>query len=281
MRIGSREFDFSRQTYVMGVLNVTPDSFSDGGLYLEPERALDRALQMQQEGASLIDLGGESSRPGAQAVSLAEERRRVIPIVKKLSPRLKVPLSLDTRKAAIAEEGIREGVSLINDISALRYDFRMAEVIAQSEVPCILMHMQGDPTMMQKEVRYLNVVSEVIHFLRQQLLIADQFGISRERILVDPGIGFGKRLEHNLEILRHLNDFAALECPIVIGASRKSFIRSILGRENPLDPAVQNGSLAIATLAAWNGASLIRAHEVRSTVEAIKTVEALRGRRSA
>lgn len=276
MLIGNQEFDFSRQVYVMGILNVTPDSFSDGGFYLDPERALDRALRLQEEGAALIDLGAESSRPGARTIAVEEECGRLLPVLRKIIPRLRIPVSVDTRKAVVAERALQEGAMLINDISALRYDFRMAEVIAEAEVPCILMHMRGEPETMQREVRYLNVVSEVIHFLRSQLDLAVKMGISRDRILVDPGLGFGKLLEHNLEILKRLAEFKVLENPVVIGASRKTFVRHILERDDPLHPFVQTGSLAVAAVAVWNGASLLRAHDVEATCQVVKIVQALR-----
>jgi len=276
MQIGNREFDFSHQVYLMGILNVTPDSFSDGGRFLDPAVAVEQALKMQEEGAALIDIGGESSRPGAKPVSIEKERSRVIPVLKRVVTRLRIPVSVDTRKSAIASEAIAEGAAMINDISSLRYDFRMAEVVAQAGVPVILMHMRGEPETMQQGVAYLNVVSEVIHFLKSRIEIAVKIGIDRSRILADPGIGFGKEQEHNLSLLRHLPDFRALECPIVIGASRKSFIRRLLQLNDPLHPFVQTGSLAVAAIAAWNGASLIRAHDVRETSQVIRMVSALK-----
>jgi dihydropteroate synthase len=276
MQIGSRQFDFGLKTYVMGVLNLTPDSFSDGGLFNEPTRALDRALKMQAEGADIIDIGGESTRPGARAISLEEENRRILPILRIIAPRLEIPISVDTRRAAVADAALKEGASMINDVSALRYDFRMGEVVAQAGVPLILMHMQGDPETMQEGIRYLNVVAEIIHFLKAQTQVAIRFGIDRSRILIDPGIGFGKEGFHNLEILRHLNDFKVLENPLVVGASRKSFIRRIVESEDPRNGAVTNGSLAVAALAAWNGASLLRVHDVKETVAVLKVVQALK-----
>ncbi|MBI4374738.1 MAG: dihydropteroate synthase [Deltaproteobacteria bacterium] len=276
MRIGSQEFDFFHQVYLMGVLNVTPDSFSDGGLYSNPALALDRALQMEEEGARILDIGAESSRPGSKPITEEEEERRLFPVLKKIASKIRIPISIDTRRSRIAEMAIKEGGALINDITALRHDFRMGEVIAQAGVPCILMHMRGEPETMQREVSYIDVVSEAVHFLRQQVEVAVRTGVSRGQILIDPGIGFGKKPGHNLEILRHLAEFRVLESPIVVGASRKSFIRLLLGADDPRDATVRHGSLAVAAIAAWNGASLIRAHDVKETVEVLKMVAALR-----
>ncbi|MBI2082975.1 MAG: dihydropteroate synthase [Deltaproteobacteria bacterium] len=275
MRIGSQEFDFSHKVYLMGVLNLTPDSFSDGGLYFDPAVALDRALQMEEEGAQILDIGAESSRPGSKPITEEEEERRLFPVLKKMVSKIRIPISIDTRRSRIAEIAIKEGGALINDITALRYDFRMGEVIAEAGVPCILMHMRGEPETMQQEVSYINVVSEIVHFLRHQMEMAIRIGIPRNQILLDPGIGFGKAPEHNLEILKHLQEFRVLENPLVIGASRKSFIRRVFGIENAQDPMVRHGSLAVAAIAAWNGASMIRVHDVRETAEVLKMVEAL------
>lgn len=263
----------------MGILNVTPDSFSDGGRFIDPSRALEQALKMQEEGADLIDIGAESSRPGSQPTSATEEVHRLLPVIQRIRPRLKIPLSVDTRKASVAEIMLKEGVDMVNDISAFCYDFRMAELVAQTGVPSVLMHMRGEPQTMQKEVRYINVVSEIIHFLKKQIEIAVSIGVDRGRILVDPGIGFGKLAEHNLEILRRLSEFRHLEAPVVVGASRKSFIRHLLGVEDPLHPAVQNGSQAVAAIAAMNGASLLRVHNVAPTRQVLKIVEALKSGR--
>ena len=276
MLIGNTEFDFERRSYVMGILNLTPDSFSDGGRYFQPEAAVDQALRLEAEGAALIDIGAESSRPGAKEVPADEEWSRLAPVLRKLAPRLKVPISVDTRRAATAEQAVREGVSLINDISGLTHDFRMGEVIAQSGVPCILMHMRGEPETMQRAVRYLNVVSEIIHFLKKQIEVAVRMGISRSQILVDPGFGFGKELPHNLEILRRLSELKALEAPIVVGISRKSMIRQLLDEADPRSPEVAHGSVTAAAVAALKGASIIRSHDVGPTVRALKVVAAIR-----
>lgn len=266
MIIGNRDFDFSRQTYVMGILNVTPDSFSDGGLYADPERALDRAIEMQEEGADLIDLGGESSRPGADPVSAAEEIGRVIPLLKKLVKKTKISISVDTCRSTTAEAALNEGASLINDISALG-DPAMAGVIAKWNVPVILMHKKGEPKTMQNDVSYDDVVREVGEFLRTRAAFAVESGISSDRILIDPGIGFGKKFEHNKSLLDRLEEFKKLGHPVVFGASRKRFIQEMFGQ---VPQQVLAGSVAVALLAAIHGASIVRVHDVRETKAAIR-----------
>lgn len=250
----------------MGILNVTPDSFSDGGQWCDPEKALDRALQMQEEGADLIDVGGESTRPGAVPVLPEEEIKRVVPVLKKLTTKIKIPISIDTRKSQVAEMALNEGASLINDISALG-DGKMADVIARAQVPVILMHMKGGPQTMQAgPIHYDDVIGDIIQFLKERMAVALQAGIPRDRILVDPGLGFGKRAEDNWEILRRLEELHRLEAPIVIGASRKSFIRQMVG-EDPQDILV--GSVSSALGAARRGASILRVHDVRETCKAL------------
>lgn len=245
----------------MGILNATPDSFSDGGLYLDPEKALDHALQMQEEGADLIDVGGESTRPGSDPVSVEEELRRVLPVLKKIIPRLKTPLSIDTRKAAVAEAALGEGARIVNDISALR-DPQMPQVVQKNGATVILMHMKGEPKTMQENVGYDDPVVEIARYLKERILFAFGKGIPREKIWIDPGIGFGKRVEDNLEILKRLSDFKKLECSIVFGSSRKSFIHKFLG-DDPQQ--VLMGSLVTALLAAERGASILRVHDVKET----------------
>jgi len=250
----------------MGILNATPDSFSDGGLYLDLEKALDHALQMQEEGADIIDVGGESTRPGSDPVPMEEEIRRVLPVLKKIIPRLKIPLSIDTRKAAVAEAALGEGAQIVNDISALR-DPQMPQVVQRNGATVILMHMRGEPKTMQENVRYDDPVVEIARYLKERILFAFGKGIPREKIWIDPGIGFGKRIEDNLEILKRLSDFKKLECPIVFGSSRKSFIRKLLG-DDPQQ--VLMGSLVTAVLAAEHGASILRVHDVRETANCVQ-----------
>lgn len=265
MIIGNRQFDFERHVYVMGILNVTPDSFSDGGMYLDPDNALEQALRLEAEGADVLDLGAESTRPGSEAVSEDEERRRLMPVLRSLLPRLRIPISIDTQKAAVAQEALSIGASMINDISSLG-DPDMASVVSKARVPVVLMHKKGEPKTMQDAPHYEDVLSEVCSFLERRVSYAESCGIRRERILIDPGLGFGKRFEDNLVLLRLLGDLKAVHQPIVIGASRKSLIRRIFG-EAP--ERVLAGSVAAALMAAINGAGLIRAHDVAATKAAI------------
>ena len=252
------------RTLVMGVLNVTPDSFSDGGKFLDVERAVAHAHEMAKAGADIIDVGGESSRPGAQPVSSDEELRRVLPVVERLPDLL---LSIDTTKAIIAERALAAGARIVNDISALRFDARMPEVIGLAGV--ILAHMQGTPQTMHQAPRYDDVVREVRAFLVERIAFAESRGLKKSQIAVDPGIGFGKTMEHNFQLLAQLEQLRGLGCPMVIGASRKSFI----GR-----PAAERlpGSLAVAAWAVAHGANVLRVHDVAETVEVVRMIEAIR-----
>ncbi len=257
---------------VMGVLNVTPDSFSDGGRYTDIEAALDRAQQMVEEGAELIDIGGESTRPGAEAVPLDEERRRVLPLLEALTERLSVPLSIDTSKPAIMTEAGAAGVALINDVRALQGPGALAAA-APLEASVCVMHMQGEPRSMQASPHYDDVVCEVGDFLEERVAECIDAGIGRERIVVDPGFGFGKTLEHNLSLLRHLGTLVTrLDLPLLAGMSRKRMIGTLTGGV-PADQRLY-GSLAAAVLAAERGARVLRVHDVRPTVEALAVVQA-------
>ena len=261
-----------KRTLIMGVLNVTPDSFYDGGRYGNLRKAVERALEMGEEGADIIDIGGESSRPGANRVEEKEELERVIPVIKKLSSRIRVPVSIDTYKSGVAKKAIDAGASIVNDISALRMDEKMAKVIESSGVPVCLMHMQGTPRNMQRNPRYKDVVSEIFAFLRERIDFCEQAGIDIEKTIVDPGIGFGKTVLHNLEILKKLDQFKSLGRPIIIGVSRKSLIGKVL----QLEPEERlEGSLASAIWCMTKGASILRVHDVRETKRAIKMVEAI------
>jgi len=256
----------------MGVLNVTPDSFSDGGLYLKPDKAIRHAEQMAAEGAELIDVGAESTRPGAQAVSLEEELRRVIPVIRVLRRRLAVLISIDTTKAEVARRAIEAGASMVNDVTALRGDPKMPEVIARAGVPVILMHMQGTPQTMQRAPRYRDVVGEVSAFLAEAIQRAEQAGIAPDNILLDPGLGFGKTVTHNLLLLKHLDELLSLGRPIVIGPSRKSFIGKVLdvqiGERVP-------GTLACIASAMEQGVAIVRVHDVKPTVQFVSMWEAI------
>jgi len=259
----------------MGVLNCTPDSFSDGGLYLSAKTAVDRLARMLDEGADWIDVGGESSRPGAEPVPIEEEWRRVEPALA-AARRLAadIPVSIDTVKAEVARRALAEGVSLINDISALRFDPGMTELAAASGAGVVLMHMRGNPRTMQDAPEYQDVGAEVAAFLAEAALGARAGGIERDRIVVDPGIGFGKSFEHNIELLRRLPEMAALGYPLLVGASRKSFLGRIL--DLPANQRVE-GSLAAHTVAALAGAHVIRAHDVQATQRALRVADVIRG----
>jgi dihydropteroate synthase len=244
----------------MGILNITPDSFSDGALYLDADRALERALQMEEEGADSIDIGGESTRPFAPPVDEKEELRRILPIIERLAGRLRIPISVDTYKSSVAREALRAGAEIINDISGCTFDPEMPATVAAAGAGLVIMHTRGTPGEMQLDTHYDDIVAEVIGNLRKQLMLAVARGVRRQNIVVDPGIGFGKSCEGNLEILRRLGEFAILGRPVLIGTSRKSFIGTILGRE------VKDrifGTAATVALAVANGASLFRVHDVR------------------
>ena len=251
---------------VMGVLNVTPDSFSDGGDFFDPQRALDRALQMQDEGAAVIDVGGESTRPGAGPVSASDELQRVIPVIDALQAQLTVPISIDTRKPEVLQAAVAAGAGLINDVNALRAPGAL-EAARASAVPVCLMHMHGDPRTMQADPHYADVVAEVKTFLLQRVAACEAAGIGRQRLLLDPGFGFGKTVEHNLQLLARLEELAATGLPVVVGLSRKSMIGKLLG----LDIAGRlPASIALAVLAVERGARLVRAHDVAATWQAVQ-----------
>jgi len=259
--VGERVLELSRRPCVMGILNVTPDSFSDGSRYLSTERAVERALEMEEEGADIIDVGGESTRPSAEPVGIDEELRRIVPVLEGLSGRLKIPVSVDTFKSAVAKEALDAGAEIVNDISALTFDDRMADVVSAARAGLVLMHTRGRPAEMQKDTSYSSIVGEVSDFLRKSLLLATTAGIVEERIVIDPGIGFGKSIDGNLELLRRLPELTALGRPIMVGTSRKSFIGAILGR--PVAERVF-GTAATVALALANGASIFRVHDVRA-----------------
>lgn len=262
----------SRRVHVMGILNVTPDSFSDGGRFLRLDDAVRRAEEMVAEGADLIDVGGESSRPGSDPVPLDEELDRVIPVVEALAKRIPAPISVDTYKAEVARRALDAGAVLVNDISAMRFDPRMKELIAERGVPVILMHMLGTPRDMQISPSYEDVIKEISVFLRDRIAEAVSAGIARTQIVVDPGIGFGKRVADNLEIVRRLDAFHALGCPILLGPSRKSFIGKAL--DLPSEERLE-GTAAVVALSVLRGAHLIRVHDVRQMVRVVRMVEAI------
>lgn len=259
---------------VMGIVNVTPDSFSDGGQFLQADHAVGHALKLIEEGADLIDIGGESSRPGAESVPIEDELQRVVPVVEQLRSQTETPISVDTYKSEVAHAALEAGADIINDISALRMDPEMVRVIAQSGAPIILMHMLGTPATMQQSPHYTNCVEEISAFFVQRIAFAVQHGIARERIIVDPGIGFGKRLEDNLDLLRALHRFTQFGLPLLVGASRKSFISRVTGAQTSPTERL-GGSIAAAVVARQRGANILRVHDVAATIEAIKVAEAI------
>lgn len=261
-----------RHPCIMGILNVTPDSFSDGGDFLGYEDALQRARQMVSEGADVIDVGGESTRPGAAVVPEQQELDRVIPLIEALSAEVSVPISIDTTKAQVMREAVSAGAGLINDVNALRSDGALSAA-ADLAVPVCLMHMQGSPSQMQKKPSYDNVLAEVKRFLLARVATCESVGVSRERLIIDPGFGFGKALEHNIALFAGLKQFVALDLPVMIGVSRKTMIGELLNA--PIDERL-SGGLALATLAAQQGASVIRTHDVKATADVLKICRALK-----
>ncbi len=256
---GQTQLCLGRETKIMGVLNVTPDSFSDGGLFDQPSEALKYALRLEQEGAHILDLGGESTRPGAQPVSAKEEIRRVRPVLKRLVKKIRIPISIDTAKTDVAWAALDEGASLVNDVTALSEGSRMGKLIARYKAGVILMHMRGKPQTMQQLTSYKNLIKDIFNSLKQSLRRSLDAGISPKRIALDPGFGFGKTTEQNIEILSHLSEFSKLKCPIVVGLSRKSFIGNIL--ETPVLDRLY-GSLGAAAVAIMQGAHILRVHDV-------------------
>ena len=269
-KLKSRTLEWQERPLILGVLNVTPDSFSDGGRYLDPERALDRALELEAEGADILDLGGESTRPGAATISPEVELARVLPVVRKLQGRLAIPLSIDTWKAAVATEALKEGAEIINDVSAGRWDLELWPAVAQSGAGYVLMHALDRPATMQKEPAYVDVTTEVADFLRQFLARAEENGMALESIVCDPGFGFGKTLTHNLTLLRDLEAFAPLLRPILVGISRKSFLK-MLGGSDALPITNEMAHL----WAASRGAAIWRVHDVPAAVRTARLAGAL------
>ena len=255
----------------MGVLNLTPDSFSDGGKHLDVEGAITHAREMAAAGADIIDIGGESSRPGATPVSAEEELRRVIPVIERLSDLF---VSIDTTKAVVAERALAAGARIVNDISALRFDPRMVDVVRDSGAGLVLMHMQGTPETMQENPQYADVVSDVRGFLTSRVAFAVDHGIEKRQIAIDPGIGFGKTVEHNLKLLAHLDEFRSIGCAVMVGTSRKGFIGKVLDRE-PHDRAW--GTAATVAWSVAQGANVVRVHDVAEMAEVVLMIEAIRG----
>jgi dihydropteroate synthase len=272
--------EIGHRTLIMGIVNVTPDSFSDGGQFHSLKAALAQARRLTDAGADIIDIGGESTRPFADAVPVDEEMDRVIPVIEQLVKHIDVPISIDTTKAVVAEAALQAGAAIINDISAMRLDEGMAAVAAKGGVPVILMHMKGEPRTMQMDPTYENVVTDVRDFLAQAIATCVNAGIRRDKIIIDPGIGFGKTGRHNLELIKHLKDLADLDAPILVGPSRKRFIRDLLKDPSQNDippdrPEVETGTQAAVAASVINGAHIVRVHNVANTKAMLDVLHAI------
>jgi len=272
-----KKLSFATHTLIMGIVNVTPDSFSDGNDYFEPQAAINRALDMQQQGADIIDIGGESTRPGSERISVQEELARVMPVIEELVQKLSIPISIDTYRAKVAEQALLHGALIINDISALNFDRDMASVAAQYDVPVILMHIKGEPKTMQENPYYEDVIQEITQYFEERIECALKAGIKRQRLILDPGIGFGKRVEDNYAIIRRLDELLSFQLPILVGPSRKSFI----GAVSDLPPKQRlEGTLAAVTACALNGAHIVRMHDVHEVRRALDVADAISGKKT-
>ena len=264
--------EFGSKVLVMGILNVTPDSFSDGGRFFSTSSIGAQIDTMMKSGADIIDVGGESTRPFAEPVSIEDELGRVLPAIRQIRERSTIPISIDTTKAEVARKALDEGADIVNDISALRFDRNMISLIRENEVPVIIMHMQGAPSDMQVDPHYDDVVVDIKDFFKERIAWAEENGVSGKRFIIDPGIGFGKTVEHNLSILKRVAEFSELGCPVLIGHSRKSFIGKLLNTEvGERDVA----TAAVSALCAVKGVSILRVHDVKKTVEAVRLAEAI------
>ncbi|TAN41426.1 MAG: dihydropteroate synthase [Nitrospirae bacterium] len=271
------ELNFTKKTCVMGIINTTPDSFSEGGADLEPSRAVEHALRMVEEGADILDIGGESSRPGSDPVTAEEEIRRTMPVIEALAKKTVVPLSIDTCKAAVARRALDAGASIINDISGLRSDPGMMELAASAGVPVVIMHMKGTPKSMQVNPVYEDLIAEILAYFRDSIRLATRAGISEEMIILDPGIGFGKTFDHNLRIINRLDAFRQLGRPILVGPSRKAFIGKILGNAPPAQRL--EGTAAVVAASILRGADIIRVHDVREMAKVARVADAIKQER--
>jgi dihydropteroate synthase len=272
-KIGDKAIDLSKRGMIMGVLNITPDSFSDGGEFVECDAAVAHGIQMASEGTDIIDVGGESTRPGAEPVPLKEELRRVIPVIERLRAKIDIPISIDTSKSEVASAALDSGGSIINDVTAGRGDEKMLSLAAKRKAAIVLMHMQGEPRTMQKNPQYGDVVTEVTDFFRQQYTRALECGVDPMRLAFDPGIGFGKTLEHNLTLLKNLDRLRAHNRPLVVGVSRKSFLRKFIGSDElteRLAPAI-----ALTAILRARGVDVLRVHDVKENVAALRAAEAV------
>ncbi len=272
IQVNGKSHTLGQRTWLMGVINITPDSFSDGGLYLEKDKAVARGLELFEEGADILDIGGESTKPGSEPISVEEELKRIIPVISALRKRTDCMISVDTTKSEVARAALDAGADIINDISSFSFDPKMMPLAAQKDVPVILMHMKGVPKTMQDDPYYENVLLEVKSFLKEKIEAAQAAGIAKGKIIIDPGIGFGKRLKDNLVLINNLHSLDDLDCPILIGVSRKSFIGKILN----LPPSERlEGTIASSVLSILNGAHILRVHDLAAVNRAVQVAEAI------
>ena len=271
------DLDLSRKTHIMGILNITPDSFSDGGIHFDASHAVDHALRMIDDGADIIDIGGESTRPGSEPVSLDEELRRTLPVIAALAENISVPISIDTYKSPVAIRALEAGASMVNDISGMRFDPEMPKVISRFRVPVVIMHIKGTPKNMQLHPTYEALIPEIMDYFRSSIRFAVKSGIPEKMIILDPGIGFGKTFEHNLEIMNNLDTFSALEKPLLIGPSRKAFLGKILGGLPPQERL--EGTAASVAISIIKGAHIVRVHDVREMARVAKVADAIKQQR--
>jgi len=272
LKCGEKVFNLSHRTHIMGILNITPDSFSDGGDFFTVDRAVERGIQMAEEGADIIDIGAESTRPGAEPIPTDEELQRLLPVLEQLLKKTEVPISVDTYKSKVAEAALNAGAHIINDISGLRFDPSMKDVVARHQAPVIIMHIKGEPRNMQIDPFYEDVMGEISDYLAESIRLAAMAGVKKENIIIDPGIGFGKRLEDNYEIIRRLSELKILGCPILIGPSRKSFLGKVLN----LPPAERlEGTMAAVAIGIQNGADIVRVHDVNAVSRVCRIADIL------
>ncbi len=266
--------NISSRTHIMGILNVTPDSFSDGGLHFDRTRAVEACLRMVDDGADIIDIGGESTRPGSDPVSLDEEIRRTLPVIESVASKVKVPISIDTYKAEVAQRALDAGASIVNDISGLMYDAEMPAVIARHGIPAVIMHIKGNPKDMQRNPTYTALIPEILEYFRSRIAFAVKAGIQEDMIIIDPGIGFGKTFDHNLEILHNLDKFTVLGRPLLVGPSRKAFLGKVLG-DAPATDRIEGTAAAVA-ISIMKGADIVRVHDVKQMAKVAKVADAIR-----
>ena len=271
---GNYILDLTRKTHIMGILNITPDSFSDGGRHFDRATAVEQGFRMVEDGADIIDIGGESTRPGSEPVSVDEELRRTIPVIEELAKRISVPLSIDTYKAEVAQKALEAGASIINDISGLRFDPEMPKVVAKFNVPVVMMHIKGKPKDMQQNPVYEALIPEIMDYFRISIRLAKKFGIREDLMVLDPGIGFGKTFDHNLELLNNLEQLTLLEKPLLIGPSRKAFIGKILGETAATERL--EGTAAAVAVSIMKGANIIRVHDVKEMAKVARVVDAIK-----